>query len=215
MRCFQKILRGIGLWYILVTIMIGVPCMVSCHHTQCSYKLVEHSMDYHAVISSELKQTSSQIQLPVYEYGGKYYVLAERVVLRKHVPLLQKTNIGRSPRSGIWFEYHHNVGDRVYYEVQIIERNSEKLCTFSPGENAPALNIQAEPLPTFVEFLPVANMVQGCHRGGDVQIFNFGEERFSWRAIYAVPAAGIAFIAIDVPIFIVSATGYLIGETIF
>ncbi len=172
-------------------------------------------MNYHAVISTEYTPNTNKVQIPVYMQDGKYYALAERVVFRKQVPLLNKIDIGGATESGIRYEYHHNTGFKAYYEVQIVNKHSEKYCTFSPSLNSPTLQLNANPTPTFVGFMPVANIVQVCNKEGKVQIFNQAEEKFSWRAIYAVPAAGVAFVAIDVPSFVLGFSGYLIREMIF
>ncbi|MGN0836534.1 MAG: hypothetical protein ACI4OS_03755 [Akkermansia sp.] len=60
----------------------------------------------------------------------------------------------------------------------------------------------------------VSNITDGCRKDGKVHIFNGAEERFSWRALYALPTAGLAFPAIDLPVSVCSLTGYLISEAL-
>lgn len=215
MSVYKKCLRIIGTTCILSTAVIGLSCMIACSYTQSSLKLAEHSMNHHAVISTEYTPTKNKVQIPVHMRDGKYYVLAESVVLHKHVPLLQKIDIGGATESGTRYEYHHNTGFKAYYEVKITNANGKNYCVFSPSLNSPTLPFNATPTPTFVGFMPVSNMVQVCEKEGNVQIFNHTEEKFSWRTIYAVPAAGIAFVVIDVPSFALGFTGYLIKEMFF
>lgn len=215
MSGYKKCLRLISRTCIFSATVIGLPCMIACSYTQSSLKLAEHSMNHHAVISTEYTPTKNTVQIPVYMRDGKYYVLAERVVLHKHVPLLQKIDIGGATESATRYEYHHNTGPKAYYEVKITNTDEKKYCVFSPSLNSPTLHFNATPAPTFVDFMPVSNMVQVCEKEGNVQIFNHTEEKFSWRAIYAVPAAGIAFVVLDVPSFILGFSGYLINEMFF
>lgn len=214
MKRLRKILKITGLIYLLCLATLSLACLISCRYTLCGYKLATHAMDYHAVVSSEIKRDAHQILLPVYEQNGKYYALAESVVLRKYAPLSIKMDIGDSSQSDSGYEYHHSVAGKAYYELQIEDDQVGKRCIFAPSSLESPLDLHATPAPAFVGFVPVANMVLTCEKDGKTQIFNFAEERFSWRALYAVPAAGVALLAVDAPVFVISCTVYLARESL-
>lgn len=204
-----------------IVISLTVFGLSSCVRT--SEAVFNQASVYDAVVTTENTPLDAELEesyttkVPVYKVGGNYYVLAEPAELELHTgQLIIYPDQVDSSR----LVYAEATGSKAYYEVELQELRGSTCCVFAEDLSSPLSTLPkdcTEPVGLYgmraYRILPTSHDAVCLYNADDYAVVRMdADERLTWRALYAYPAAGILYVCVDLPGSIIMTPLYLLYE---
>ncbi len=214
MPAYPRIISAI----VLCLALVGLS---SCVRT--SEAVFHHAYVCDAVVTTENNSPDSDVakfastKVPVYKVGSKYYVQGEPAELYSRIG---KLIIFQDESDSSHLVYASATGSKAYYEVELQELSGSTCCVFAEDLSSPLSTLPkdcTEPVGLYgmraYRILPTSHDSSCLYNAKDHAVVRMdADERLTWRALYAYPAAGLLYVCVDLPGSIIMTPLYLLYE---